>query len=52
MEFVDGGGVAAPVIDPSSGGFWFECAAAEALVLSTAAGVDGHGHVSYLVTRA
>lgn len=52
MEFVDGGGVAAPMCVPGEGSFWFECAAAEALVLSTAAGVDGLGHVSYLVVRS
>jgi hypothetical protein len=52
MEFPDGGGIAPGFIDPSTGGFWFECAAAEALVLATSAGVDGLGHVSYLVTRA
>jgi hypothetical protein len=51
MEFVDGGGMVAPLIDPQSGAFWFETAANEALVLTNAVGVDALGHVSYLVTR-
>jgi hypothetical protein len=50
MEFPDGGGAAPGLCDPATGGFWFETAAGEALVLATAAGVDGLGHVTYLLT--
>jgi hypothetical protein len=50
MEFVDGGGLVAPMCDPSIGAFWFETAANEALVITNATGVDSLGHVTYLVT--
>jgi hypothetical protein len=50
MEFVDGGGMVAPVCDPTTGAFWFETAANEALIITTAVGVDALGHVTYLVT--
>lgn len=53
MELVDGGGVAAPLVQPVphagplSSPYWFETASGQALVLATAAGVDGLGHVTY-----
>jgi hypothetical protein len=50
MEFVDGGGIAPGTFDPGGGGFWFETAANEALVLSTSTGVDALGHLTYLIT--
>lgn len=46
MEFVDGGGVASAPVSPF-GRFWFQTAAGEALVLATATGVDGLGHLIY-----
>jgi hypothetical protein len=46
MELVDGGGISAPMVAPQ-GGWWFRTAAGEALVLATAAGVDGLGHLAY-----
>jgi hypothetical protein len=50
MEFVDAGGIAPGTFDPAGGGFWFETAAGEALVLSTSAGLDANGHLTYLLT--
>ena len=50
MELVDGGGVSAPLAGPK-GGFWFQTASGEALVIATAAGVDALGHVTYEVIQ-
>jgi glyoxylate utilization-related uncharacterized protein len=47
MEFVDGGGMVAPMCDPTAEVFWFETVAGEALNITTAAGVDALGHVTY-----
>lgn len=46
MEFVDGGGVAAAPVTPY-GKYWFKTGVGEALVLTTAVGVDGLGHLIY-----
>ena len=51
MELVDGGGVSAPMIG-IPGRFWFQTASGEALVLATATGVDGLGHVAYETVQA
>jgi hypothetical protein len=51
MELVDGGGVSAPMVT-GPGRFWFQTASGEALVLATAAGVDGLGHVAYETVQA
>lgn len=50
MELVDGGGVSAPLAGPKDG-FWFETASGEALVITTAAGVDALGHVAYEIVQ-
>lgn len=47
MEFTDGGGLTAPVCDPTGEVFWFETVAGEALTITCAAGVDALGHVTY-----
>lgn len=49
MQFAAGGSLTAPMCEPSTGAFWFETAANEALVITTAVGQDALGHVTYLV---
>lgn len=51
MSFPLGGGASAPVADPANETFWFDCNAAEALVLSMGVGIDGLGHVVYQVVN-
>jgi hypothetical protein len=48
MEFVDGGGMVAPLCDPAAA-FWFETAAGEALNITNSAGLDSLGHLAYQV---
>lgn len=52
MEFVDGGGLVAPCVDPTGEVFWFDCGAAEALILTCAVGVDALGHLVYQIVNA
>lgn len=50
MKLVDSGGVSAPICGPKDG-YWFQTASGEALVITTAVGVDALGHVTYEVIQ-